>query len=369
VKAVPKYLARVVGSSAPSAGNALRPPHFLFGPVGLPLADGERALSDAVGSDNSNLNGPNLNGPNLNGPNLDGPGPSLEPRTTWNQKAREMAGENPIASTPWELGPPSFNQAEAPAPWPLSGSPRRRVDRPEADAESLLDCLPGGTHRHTRGPAPSPSPTPTVRAREARPPGSAGVVAANVPAPVIGDGYFAPTTEDDSETAFPPVTARGPAQPSEFGPLSRGPATPPKLTYTQTAVAPATGGERGEPVPLLLETPSGRHSPGDPPEALLPVPGLWSQSQAGPPRAGRPPARPARAAFPSVPRVPSGGPPGPARITIGTIEVHVVPAPPPAPAPFPPIVAPPVRPAPGDHRTVVDVARLGVGRWFGTGQG
>jgi hypothetical protein len=363
VKAVPKYLARVVGSSAPPAGNALRPPHFLFGPVGLPLADGERALPDAVGSDNSSLNAPNLDRPNLNGP-----GPSLEPRATWSQKAREMASENPIASTPLELGPPSFNQAEAPAPWPLSGSARRPVDRPEADAESLVDYLPGGTHRHTRGPAPSPSPTPTVRAREALPPGSAGVVATNVPAPVIGDGYFAPTTEGDSEIASPPVTARGPGQPSEFGPLSRGPATPPKPTYTQTVVS-ATGAERDEPVPLLLETPSGRRSPGDPPEALLPVPGLWSQSQAGPERAGRPPAWPDRAAFPSVPRVPSAGPPGPARITIGTIEVNVVPAPPPAPAPFPPSVASPVRPAPGDHRTVVDVARLGVGRWFGTGQG
>ncbi len=145
MKAVPKYLARVVGSSAPPAGNALRPPHFLFGPVGLPLADGERALPDAVGRDNSSLNAPNLDRPNLNGP-----GPSLEPRATWSQKAREMASENPIASTPLELGPPSFNQAEAPAPWPLSGSARRPVDRPEADAESLVDYLPGGTHRHTR---------------------------------------------------------------------------------------------------------------------------------------------------------------------------------------------------------------------------
>ncbi len=372
MKAVPHYLAHVVGSSPPSARGVLRPPHFPFGPVGLPLSDGAQGIDDVVGTDNPSPNEPGPNEPNRNQPAPDEPGPSAGPRAMRSQIERETASQGPIsASRPVSRYSP-FDQAPVPAVSALSGSVRPSVGRDDGDAvQSLVNRVRRDHSLQIEAPGLPAPRLPTVPAAEVLQPVRAEGVTMNVPTAltaVVGDSRFErrrlePKRDVYGEGASPPVTALRSRERPEPGPQLPGPVAHPKLTDLHEEVASVTGSGRDEPNRDQRSSSAGPHpSSGDPLEALLPVPGFIFPSQTAP-------DRPPHSALSFAQTGPSLPLPGPVRVTIGTIEVNVVPAPPPAPLPFPPAVSPAVHPAPARHRTVVDVARSGAGRWFGTGQG
>ncbi|HTT91042.1 MAG TPA: hypothetical protein VMF65_15920, partial [Acidimicrobiales bacterium] len=227
--------------------------------------------------------------------------------------ARETATAGPAGS----VGNPT------PGPYsPRRSSTLQGEFRPVAHSEhrSPLSGIP--TEQHL--PAPPPDALSSKMADRYEPVGAVGstegIRSPDARPPQLGPDY-APRTQAFPAHAFPVPGMRLPAQDD------------------RRAVAAAEFS--------LSQPPPAQPLPGSPP------------NQRGGPRAR---AGNENQASPSWPA------PGPARVSIGTIEVNVVaPSPPPAPPPF--ALAPAPRTARSDVPSVVEVTRRGTGRWFGTGQG
>jgi len=343
------YLARLAAAGCPEGNAALRPPRSLFAPGGGPALAGT--------GDEARL------------PDRPEARPPDRPEARPPHRPEARPPHSPEARPP--------HRPEAPPP-----------HRPEARPPHSPEAHPANRHRRPVNGAGRPDVGPVILPQPAR---RAGATPASdsrltmVPPPRPDRAQPRPATGQKSaataERASRPALGSGPSEqpgrptsatPAVTASPGRGPAAPP---------APA-----GFAAQLSRWAPGpGKSARGDGPVAAQPLGPGRSAGPAQDPSDGRPHRAPAPVARPDpiADLVPSPGPRsapdgtfrapasglladpvphdgGPARVTIGTIEVTVVPPPPPA-------TSEPTL-TPSRQRPSADAARRGARRCFGTGQ-
>jgi hypothetical protein len=355
MKPGPRYLAQLVGGRRPSSGGVLRPPRLLFEPDGTSALAGGPVDDDLGHSDFAAIDGSLV--PHdfaRNGREKpSAPGATGKSAPT---EGQVISGTVPPRASP--LTSPSTNGGLLPTSSSFYGSPGSVIGPGNGlDGEGRLALSdkagPGGT-----GPT-STAALQVLAPQDMTPRGTAAPkTAAAGPAGTVGDpapGPYSPRRSSTLQREFRPV-AHSEHRSPDAGPPQMVPDYAPRAQTFQAQAFPA----QAFPVPGMRPPAQDDRRAVAAAEFSLsqPVPGLPPNHRGGPrARAGNenqaPPAWPA---------------PGPARVSIGTIEVNVVaPSPPPAPPPF--ALAPAPRTARSDVPSVVEVTRRGTGRWFGTGQG
>ena len=329
MRSVPGYLARLAAAGRPGGTAALRPPRSLFAPGGGPAlaGPGDEARPPRPPAESSPRSGGATTAARHDEPAGSG---ASEPRLTPGPVSRPADRHRRPAdgASPLDVGPvilPRPARRAGPPPRPDRAQPRPAAGQTSAaTAERASRPGPGPGSGPGEQPGRPTSATPAVAASPGRqaaaPPAPAGF-AAQLSRWAPGHGKSA--RDDGPVAAQPPGPGRsaGPAQGSAQGPPNGRP---------HRASAPTA---RPDPIAELVPSPGPRSAPDG--TSRAPASGLL----AGP--------------------VPHGG--GPARVTIGTIEVTVVPPPP------PPATSGPTW-APGRQRPSADAARRGARRCFGTGQ-
>jgi hypothetical protein len=354
MRSVPGYLARLAAAGHPGGTAALRPPRSLFAPGGGPTGPSDPALALAGTGDEARpprpapapapLSGGATTTEHHDGPAAPGASEPRQPRgpVSPTHRHRQPAdGAGPPDVGPVIIPPPARRAGPAPGPDRPQPHSAPGPDRPQPRLAPGPDrpqprLAPGqasaATAERPSRPAPGPgrgeqparltSATPAVTANQ-------GQQAAATPAPAGLAAHLTPWTPEPGKSAREDGPAA--AEPAGAGPSassSRGSAQGPSYGRPHRAAAPIA-----DPGPIA---------------ELVPSPAPRS-------------AREATSHAPASGPAPHGG--GPARVTIGTIEVTVVPPP---PAPTPATTGPTW--APGRQRPTGDVARRAARRCFGTGQ-
>jgi hypothetical protein len=335
MRSVPGYLARLAAAGRPGGTAALRPPRSLFAPGGGPALAPAGTGDEARPPRRPPAPAPRSGGATMAARNDEPAGPGAsEPRLPRGPVSRQADRHRQPADS---AGPPPVGPVIIPQPARRAGPPPR-PDR--AQPRSAAGQTSAATAERASRPAPGPgsgsgrgeqpgrpaSATPAVTA-------STGRLAAATPAPARFAAQLARWAPGPGRSAREdgPVAAQPPGPGPSAGP-SQGSATGPFNGRPHRASAPIA---RPDPI-----------------AELVPSPG---------PRSARDGTSPAPASGQLADPRPPGG--GPTRVTIGTIEVTVVPPPPP---PRPATSGPTW--TPGRQRPSADAARWGARRCFGTGQ-
>ncbi len=352
MRSVPRYLAHLTEAGRPGDTAALRPPRPLFAPSGGPPlvagAGGEArpprlapAAAASSGTPAAAASSGTPVAPAHSGGGATIPSRNDAPAAFDASRPQPARGPASQAATGFRPGDAAGPSAAEPVIFPGSagraGPPRRaRADHQPAADETYAAAALERPSRLTRDPgAGSKQP--------ARP---AAVVAAATPSPGQG-AASAPAATGFAARRHPPGPEPRKAAPEEGTAASQRPARSPSgspahdssqgLSHSWPRDRASASAIRPDPIPELIPSPSPRSA-----------------------RDGN-----SRAAVPGQPAGPALHGAAPARVTIGTIEVTVVP-----PAPPPP--APPTSPAPawtpGPQRPSGDAVRRGARRCFGTGQ-
>jgi hypothetical protein len=330
MRSAPGYLARITEAGRPGDAAALRPPRPLFAPDGGPPlvagADGETRPPRLTPAAPARSGGGATIASRHDEPAFDA------------RRPRPARGPGPQQATGFRTGgaagPPAAEPVIFPGPAGPTGPPPRRAgaDRQPTADETYAAVALERPSRPARDPGPG----------RKQPVHRAAVVPAATPSPDQG-GASASAATGFAARRSQPGPEPGKSAREEGASASQRPA---RGLSASPAHGSAQGLSRGWPHDRAAA--SAVH-PDSIPE-LTPSPGPQSARDGNP-----------RAAVSGQPAGPALHGAGPARVTIGTIEVTVVPPAPPPPSPAPARTLAPQRPR-------GDAVRHGARRWFGTGQ-
>lgn len=346
MRSVPSYLAHLTEAGRPGDTSALRPPRPLFAPSGGPPlvagAGGEarppRPAPAAAASSGTPVAAAHSGG----GATI--PSRNEAPAAFDASRPQPARGPASPAATGFRPGGAASPPAEEPVIFPGSAGragppPRRaRADRQPAADDTYAAAALERPSRPTRDPDPG-------RKQPVRP---AAVVAASTPSPGQGAASASAATGWAARPS-PPGSEPGMSAREEGALASQRPIRGPSVSPAQGS---SQGLSHGWPHDRASAS-AARPGPGPVPE-LIPSPSPRSARDGN-----------SRTAAPGQPAGPALHGAAPARVTIGTIEVTVVP---PAPPPPSPPTSPAPAWAPGPQRPSGDAVRRGARRWFGTGQ-